>query len=93
MTLEAVKNIDGVETAILAFKLKTLGARGKSPEQLEASASIEASGKIHLSLDTMLDREMILEGILKTSARNGDSQTSVVLPFTIRTTKMVKPLN
>ena len=87
MTLEAIKNIDGVETAILAFKLNTLGARDKSPRQLEASASIEASGKIYLALDTMLDREMILDGILKTSARNGDNQTSVILPFSIRTIK------
>ena len=93
MTLEEVKDIDGVRTAILAFTLNTLGARDKSAGQPEASASISATGKLYFSLDTMLDREMLLDGTLKTSARKGDSSTSVIIPFTIRSTKTIKPSN
>lgn len=93
MTLESVENIGGERTAILAFKLDTLGARGNSAAQMQASASINASGKLHLTLDTMLDREILLNGTLKTSARSGDNGTSVVLPFTIRTVKTIKLSN
>lgn len=93
MTLEDVKDVDGTRTAILSFKLDTIEVRDKGAAQSEASASISATGKLHFSLDTMLDREMVFSGLLKTSARNGDHQTSVILPFTIRSTKTIKPSN
>jgi len=89
MTLEAVKDIGGLRTAVVACKLETVGARGKSGDEPAATATINATGKVHITLATMLDRELVLNGTLQSTGRNGDNLTTAVLPFTIRMTKTV----
>ena len=89
MTLKEVKNIDGESTAVLAFNLDTVGVKGDSASQSAATASINATGTMHLSLDTMLDREFSLTGTSKTTAIQGDNTTTAIIPFNMRITKSI----
>jgi hypothetical protein len=89
MTLKSVQNIRGERTAVLSFKLDTVGVKGDSTSQSAATASIKATGTMLLSLDTMLDREFTIDGTLQTTAIQGDHTITAILPFNIRLTKAV----
>lgn len=82
MTFKEVAEIDGLQTAVLTFTLQTAAVKedgsGKEPE---ATATINAKGTLHVTLDTMLDRNLVMEGVLVSTNREGDDLTTFYLPF------------
>ena len=86
MTLRSLENgADGSPQAHLDLDITSTGLEnaGGSAGDLEKNAGIEASGSLVVNLDTMLDREMIIEGILRSGVSDDSSSASIELPFRI----------
>ena len=92
MTFQSVERIDNEPTAVLTFKIETLGSM--STLTLGGvgggTASISVTGTIHLSLDTMLDKKLTMTGTLSTIATEGVQSTLVILPINMTVTKTLR---
>ena len=92
MTFTAVEKIGTEPTAVLTFKVETLGSKSGADGGLTvgASSAIAVSGTIHVSLNTMLDKKLTMTGSLTTIASEGTKSTLVTLPVKMTVTKTVQ---
>ncbi len=91
MTFTAVEQIDNEPTAVLTFKVETLGSKS-GPEGgkiVGGTAAIAVTGVLHISLKTMLDKKLTMTGSLTTMASEGTASTLVTLPVDLTVTKTV----
>lgn len=92
LTLTEVREIDGEATAVLACDLQSVGAKDTREGVTDATAALNATGILHVALETMLDKKLLLSGTLSSTARHGDTLSSMSLPLRVEITKsMVKP--
>jgi hypothetical protein len=81
MTFKEVREIDGVETAIFTAAIQSVAVSGGDDTPAGASASINLTGLLHVSLDTMLDTRLVLEGTLTSTNRDETGSTTLLLPL------------
>jgi hypothetical protein len=87
--LDSIKEIDGEETAVITLNVQTVGTTDEPGGLAARGAAITASGELHVSLATMLDKKLVLYGSLTTGARNGLERTRVHLPFRTEVIKTI----
>lgn len=82
MTFQEVAEVDGLQTAVLTFTLQTAAVKEDgSGQEPEATATINAKGTLHVTMETMLDRKLVIEGVLISTNRDGHDLTTSYLPF------------
>ena len=90
MTFKSIETIDDEPTAVLTFKIETLGKNIDANQELKSAARISLNGVIYLSLKTMLDKKLRMLGTLTTMA-NEDGRTTVVsLPVDMTVEKSIR---
>ena len=92
MTLEEIRSIDGEATAILRCELQTIGAKEETERASDASgatAALNATGTLQITLSSMLDSKLTLTGTLSSTSRSGDTTSAMSLPMTVEITKSV----
>jgi hypothetical protein len=83
MTLRSLeRHPDGSAQARLDLVITSSGLES-TDDDLERQANIEARGSLIVNLDTMLDREMIIEGLLRSGVSNDSSSATLELPIRI----------
>lgn len=87
--LEEIKVIDGEETAVITLTVETVATEGSSVLRRGAGATIKASGTLHVSMESMLDKKLILYGSITTVTVEGATRTRLHLPVQIEVTKQV----
>ena len=89
MTLKSVGMVDKEKTAVLTFSIKTLGS-SEGADGKGAGALTSLQGTIHVALDTMLDKRIVMTGTLTTTARQHGQSTTITLPVNYNVTKAVR---
>ena len=90
MTFKSIETIDDEPSAVLTFKIETLGKNIDANQELKSAARISLNGVIYLSLKTMLDKKSRMLGTLTTMA-NEDGRTTVVsLPVDMTVEKSIR---
>lgn len=85
VTLTTVRNIAGTDTAVLTLKIQSVATQRDTPNAPSETATLNATGTLLVSLDTMLDRSLIIEGSLLSTSRANGTLTTLVLPFRSQT--------
>ena len=82
MTFQSVQTIDNEPTAVLTFKIETLGSKTTTELGTTSGGTATAAlkGTLHIALDTMLDKKITMTGTLSTIASEGTQSTLVILP-------------
>lgn len=91
MTFKSIETIDDEPTAILTFKIETLGLNVDSENKTSAGAKTSLAGLVQISLATMLDKRIKMTGTLATMARRDGVTTMVTLPINMAVSKTVRP--
>lgn len=81
VTLKEIKKVAGTDTAVLTLKIQSVAAQRDTPEAPTETATLNATGTLMVSLDTMLDHELIIEGSLLSTSRANGTLTTLILPF------------
>ena len=90
MTLRGVKNIDGQSTAVLDLKIQSVAVNANDAERTAETSTLNATGTLLVSLDTMLDRKLTIDGSLLSSTRANGTLTTVILPLTAGMTRTIE---
>lgn len=90
MTFNTVQLVDQEQTAVLTFRVRTLGKKIDPIAGTASGALINVNGTVHVALDTMLDKKLTMSGTLATTAQEGDESTLVQLPVNMTVTKTIK---
>lgn len=86
MTLRQVRRSATKQIALIDISIRSTGADFR-PDGSEASASIELTGQVVVNLQTMLDEELELKGMVTTGSGKGGQGTLVKLPIQLKATK------
>lgn len=87
--LDQITEVDGIRTAIITLAIETVATEGTRAEGGSGS-TFKASGELHISLDSMLDRKLVLFGYRRNVTVNGGDTTRTHLPFRIEVTKTLR---
>lgn len=90
MTFKSVEVIDGEETAVLGFTIKSQASKGESQGFQSSSVMADLSGILHVSLATMLDKRLMMTGTLTTTVRQSGMSSVIKSPITYLVTKKVR---
>lgn len=90
MTFQSVEMIDNEQTAVLSFRIKTLGNSENPAADKAAEALSSITGTLHVALDTMLDKKLTMTGSLTSTASQAGQSTVVQLPVNTTVTKTVR---
>ena len=91
MTFKEVREIDGAKAAIFTATIQSVAVTGGDDTPVGASASIHLDGVLHVSLATMLDTRLVLEGTLTSTNRDETGSTTLLLPLRSVIEKRVVP--
>jgi hypothetical protein len=86
MTLRQVRRSATKQIALIDISIRSTGAEFR-PDGSEASASIELTGQVVVNLQTMLDEELELKGMVTTGSGKVGQGTLVKLPIKLKVTK------
>lgn len=86
MTLRQVRRSATKQIALIDISIRSTGADFR-PDGSEASASIELTGQVVVNLQTMLDEELELKGMVTTGSGKVGQGTLVKLPIKLKVTK------
>ncbi len=86
MTLRQVRRSATKQIALIDISIRSTGADFR-PDGSEASASIELTGQVVVNLQTMLDEELELKGMVTTGSGKVGQGTLVKLPIQLKATK------
>ena len=90
MTFKSIETIDDEPSAVLTFKIETLGKNIDANQELKSAARISLNGVIYLSLKTMLDKKSRMLGTLTTMANEDGRSTVVRLPVDMTVEKSIR---
>lgn len=85
--LREVSMIDGERTAVIDLTVKTMGSKDNPIAGTSSGLSIALTGTLHVALDTMLDKKLVMTGGFTTVAREGGVSTTVKMPYNATVTK------
>ena len=88
-TLKDVVEIDGEPTAVLGVSVRSLGSKENPIADRASGVMVSLTGTLQVSLATMLDKRLKMEGSFTTIARRGDTSTTVDLPFKTEVLKTI----
>lgn len=86
MRLRQVRRSEKRQVAVIDITIRSTGADFQG-DGSESSASIELTGQVSVNLDTMLDEELELKGILTTSSSKPGESTRLKLPVRFTASK------
>ena len=90
MTFKSIETIDDEPTAVLTFKIETLGINVDANQKINSAARISLNGVVHLSLKTMLDKKLRMLGTLTTMAKKDGKSSVVILPVDMTVKKTIR---
>jgi hypothetical protein len=90
MTFKAVEIIDGEQTAVLTFKIKSQARKEEDNSFRTSSAIANLNGTLYVSLNTMLDKKLIMSGSLTTTVRQNGVSSIIKSPVTYTVTKSLR---